>query len=270
MLVAALVPVLLAWTTVSVAYRAPSVPWLPTPTLDLRAPQPKLVATKTQMQARDLTVAARQETCPPQPLPSGICTCPGQMYCDGTCVDLDTDNKNCGSCGTECYANEACIAGECQCAPGSNECFPGICTDFQTDPENCGSCGNSCYGLAPTCIKGKCSCPNPGETSCPAGYQPFCCDAQYTGTPVANATLSDGHSLAIRSVVDVDPDVVTKLKYLAAKHGLKFEQDALGGISCTALPTDRCLNARDCAARPACCQQSYEGGMFTFKCTPAQ
>src|SRR5512142_1283555 len=34
----------------------------------------------------------------------------GETVCNGTCVDLQTDNANCGGCGLTC---SACNAGEC-------------------------------------------------------------------------------------------------------------------------------------------------------------
>lgn len=51
--------------TVTAIHRQASVPWLAAPVLDVRAPVPKLLATRTQVEARDITVAARQATCPP-------------------------------------------------------------------------------------------------------------------------------------------------------------------------------------------------------------
>ena len=49
---------------------------------------------------------------------SGQCTCPpGLSVCSGTCVDEQTDNGNCGGCGTVCSAilpsTAACTVGRC-------------------------------------------------------------------------------------------------------------------------------------------------------------
>ncbi len=43
---------------------------------------------------------------------SDVCTCntSGQTVCNGVCVDLQTDNSNCGGCGLTCTS---CNAGEC-------------------------------------------------------------------------------------------------------------------------------------------------------------
>ncbi len=46
-----------------------------------------------------------------------ICKTSGMTVCNGTCVDLQTDNANCGGCGLTCTA---CSAGECLVQLASN------------------------------------------------------------------------------------------------------------------------------------------------------
>lgn len=51
---------------------------------------------------------APNETCSPQ----GTCLCEAPFTdCNGACVDLQTDEKNCASCGTEC--GNKCVSGTC-------------------------------------------------------------------------------------------------------------------------------------------------------------
>jgi hypothetical protein len=49
-----------------------------------------------------------------------VTSCPtGQTQCGTKCVNLTTDNLNCGTCGKTCYGNFACSSGTCstsQCA----------------------------------------------------------------------------------------------------------------------------------------------------------
>lgn len=70
------------------------------------------------------------------PTPAGSTTC-----CGRSCINLETNPSNCGSCGHLC--------------PTGNGCCGGVCTDFKTDAKHCGSCTNVC---APgvTCSFGMC------------------------------------------------------------------------------------------------------------------
>jgi len=49
----------------------------------------------------------------------------GKVRCLDDCVDLGTDEKNCGACGNACKAGEACQNGSCEasagCDDGSND-----------------------------------------------------------------------------------------------------------------------------------------------------
>src|SRR6185295_3305876 len=87
-----------------------------------------------------------------------VATCEGAVgtLCDGTCVDLATDNANCGACGNDCPQGTACRASHCDatCPPGQIPCG-GVCLDPSADPENCGACGNVCStGI---CRAGECA-----------------------------------------------------------------------------------------------------------------
>lgn len=72
------------------------------------------------------------------------------VVCGDTCVDLDSDNLNCGACGTACAAGKVCSLGACAatCAPGLVACAGG-CIDPQSDRIHCGA-SSACTGGA-TC-----------------------------------------------------------------------------------------------------------------------
>jgi hypothetical protein len=67
--------------------------------------------------------------------------------CSGSCVDLSSDPKNCGSSGTVVPSGLTCVGGVPGCANGMSACN-GTCVDLKKDTHDCGSCGNDCdaYG----------------------------------------------------------------------------------------------------------------------------
>ena len=82
---------------------------------------------------------------------------PGQALCRSSqyqksCVNIASDNKNCGRCGKVCSAGLTCCAG--------------LCTDTTTNA-NCGACGRACTGTD-TCQGGTCapSCIATGAGTC--------------------------------------------------------------------------------------------------------
>jgi len=72
----------------------------------------------------------------------------GQTRCGEICTDLQTDETNCGACGTTCAADEACVGGKCTppapvlCPEGQVRC-DGICKEALP---NFGTEGISCPG----------------------------------------------------------------------------------------------------------------------------
>lgn len=102
----------------------------------------------------------------------------GCTLCGEACVDLEEDERHCGSCGNVCAEEETCREGvcvggcevsceegteicegtECRCRSGYTTC-EGRCVNLQTSPEHCGACGVVC---AQACGAGACvdaSCP---------------------------------------------------------------------------------------------------------------
>lgn len=90
--------------------------------------------------------------------------------CGDSCVDVNSNNNNCGSCGHACPSGEVCDNGLCEwdCSSDKTSCASG-CADLQTDENNCGACGDAC-AAGETCTDGACVVTGPtcasGETNC--------------------------------------------------------------------------------------------------------
>jgi stigma-specific protein Stig1 len=99
---------------------------------------------------------------------AGVCECRvGFVECaddddegEIDCVDLQTDDRNCGECERRCD-DLPCGAGECQPAdcPGFPDRCEDSCTDVRIDPLNCGECDNECHP-SQTCVDGECVSPS--------------------------------------------------------------------------------------------------------------
>jgi hypothetical protein len=90
-----------------------------------------------------------------------------ETACGQSCVEMQTDPANCGSCGNACAAPQVCSNGTCafSCAGGATACGQS-CVDIKVDPKNCGACGTAC-DPSQVCSAGTCSgrCPQQ-QTAC--------------------------------------------------------------------------------------------------------
>lgn len=120
---------------------------------------------------------------------AGPNACPaGLALCGKSCVDLSSDNANCGACGNTC-ANASCDDGACEeCEPDSTLC-DGVCARLDTDNSNCGACGNTCVGEQ-VCSNGTCgdepSCADPICGVCDVIALDSAASVTVSGTPVGD------------------------------------------------------------------------------------
>ena len=78
----------------------------------------------------------------------------GQKCCDGGCIDVSKDPRNCGACGKACGSQNstatcaagACVPGKCNTGWGdcNNDPVDGCETSLRADPKNCTACGMVC------------------------------------------------------------------------------------------------------------------------------
>jgi len=101
-------------------------------------------------------------------LAAGDVTCPtGKTACDGRCVNVEVNAKNCGGCGHACEPGQTCTSGMCMgtasCAAGKIMCGD-VCVNLTKNRKHCGNCETACEP-GQTCEAGMCS----GKVGCQAG-----------------------------------------------------------------------------------------------------
>jgi hypothetical protein len=120
----------------------------------------------------------------------GAIACVGQppvpcTTCGDKCVDLQSDSKNCGTCGKICEGGTSCSAGACVPTCNNTQKVCGTsCVDIQNDPNNCGDCAHRC-DPGNLCVTGIC------QGTCSAGYATCLTDA---GTPYCSDLTQDSHN----------------------------------------------------------------------------
>ncbi|WP_437320044.1 hypothetical protein [Sorangium sp. So ce385] len=92
------------------------------------------------------------------------CTCDAGLSCCGpACVNLANDPQNCGTCGTRCPDEQACIQGECKdpCDPNFG-CEEGICCGVE-----CCLGGTICCDYGTSAEAPDLHCQQPENGTCP-------------------------------------------------------------------------------------------------------
>ena len=92
----------------------------------------------------------------------------GQTRCGDRCVNLQTNERHCGSCGNRCRSTQTCCKGKC--------------VNTQTNERHCGGCFDRC-DEGKECVAGVCEGGEPICTpSCPSPC--FCADREDSTGPV--------------------------------------------------------------------------------------
>ncbi len=225
----------------------------------------------------DLSVAALPDLtieAPPPDLTIDATTCPmNTVLCDGSCISVDQDRNNCGSCGHVCPGGFDCSGGQCQCTTvncGGICCGPnsvclkgqicqacggnqvvcnGNCTDLTSDSNNCNKCGMVCPN-GTTCMAGAC-------TACPMKF----CDKLQTCV-AGICTCGQGQTLCGQICADLSFDInncgmcghACGPKAGACANGMCF--CANGGTLCNGTCVDLTSDSNNCSGCGMVCGQN--------------
>lgn len=88
---------------------------------------------------------------------AGKPACRDLTECDGSCVDITTDPNHCGGCDRPVAANATCSEGTEVCNSGYEDCGDGVCRDLDSDDAHCGAC-NAPVPEGTRCQNGKPAC----------------------------------------------------------------------------------------------------------------
>jgi hypothetical protein len=146
----------------------------------------------------------------------GTCniTCPGGSggcasgltLCSGSCVNLATDPLHCGTCSTQCSADQACLNSVCvyKC-PTSETMCNGECVDLTSDDTNCGGCDTVCQS-GKRCINGNCQprCTST-QTNCSGSCVDVNTDPNNCGTCGNACSPSQACSAGVCTLVCLSP-----------------------------------------------------------------
>ena len=107
----------------------------------------------------DLLPDMPEDTVPDLPVDGGSdepdCP-PGEIYCEGSCVDPDWNPDHCGWCGNACGEGERCCEGSCRMCCNASHCDDGEpCT---TDTCSGGTCSHTALADMDECDGGRGVC----------------------------------------------------------------------------------------------------------------
>lgn len=172
----------------------------------------------------------------------GADACPTHSYCDGACVNLESDHDHCGNCSSICAADQFCRGARCRTCEedGLSNCN-GQCTDLLSTSTDCGTCGHACTA-AEQCRNG--NCVNPcaeGQLSCNDTCIDPSVDAQNCGScghvcPAGQACNGKACTCADPNLVSCDGtclDPKTEKTHCGATPGCGFNT-GWAGSTCVA------------------------------------
>jgi hypothetical protein len=205
------------------------------------------------------------------------CSGPGEVLCDGICVNTQTDTGNCGMCGNDCADlpnvdpnSVSCVDGMCvigACVVNWANCDqlpPNGCETNTTTGDDCGACDVMCSKPTPVCApdpNGQYGCAD----GCPAGTPTLC------GTSCVDLQTDEVNCNMCGNVCpDVphgQPSCVGGVCGFICNPGYMSDGTACVDIDECALNTDTCDPNATCVNTPGSygclCNTGYTGDGMT-------
>lgn len=154
------------------------------------------------------------------------CFAPKKM-CGAVCVDVTSDSKNCGTCGSSCGDSATCVAGACSatgCGKDEVTCARDggtECANLLKSHDHCGDCSTACK-VDEACVDAVCKldcAAHPGTTACGTACVDLKTDTKNCGT--CYTTCKPDQTCIAGSC-----------------------QCPAGEIVCTGFPTSKCTNVQ--------------------------
>jgi Stigma-specific protein, Stig1 len=175
----------------------------------------------------------------------------GQTRCEDRCVNLQTNERHCGSCSNRCRSTQTCCKGRC--------------VNLRRNERHCGSCSNRC-AEGEECVGGECQgdCPS-GTTLCGgACVSNICPQDQYFNTascqcvcPYTAIARCGGNCVA-----NCPPDQTLNCSTCQCEAGL-CPSDILGYTFCggncvrNCFISDQFINCSTCQCEGSRCPSGY-------------
>ncbi len=171
------------------------------------SPPPEDTQVDTQVPLPDTAAPDTGRPCEMSCGPMERCCGPDE---DRVCVDIFTDDNNCGGCGIRCDEGRgtSCVAARCVCGlteagcggdtdsiccPPTGELTVNYCANLEQDLSDCGACGESCDRTKTSrCDGGNCYCGDRRDV-CDGDAESLCCTDLFGETGCVNTVDNDQH-----------------------------------------------------------------------------
>jgi hypothetical protein len=154
----------------------------------------------------------------------------GQTRCGDRCVNLQINERHCGSCRNRCGPNQTCCKGRC--------------VNLRRNENHCGECSNRCDDRE-QCVRGECQggCPEAqicGDACCTAD------ESCWSGTEIAICCSNDPYCTGVVTVTGQQVCVDYAAYNDCTRSTCNIDTDCSSGELCVPTfcdPGNRCVPA---------------------------